>query len=143
MYYITFLKVGPTNCIAVRPCKPKFLFWTLLKMCPHRGLGSLCSPIWRLMTWFSSAWPNLKQCPSLQPRSLLCLYFFCTLFIDWNFFIIIPSMGKFSQGRMLRSQSAFLHMTEFLIYVQSVCLWQVVCSISISKYIKKHYCKAI
>lgn len=98
--------MGPTNCIAVRPCKPKFLLRTPLKMCPHGGLGSLCSPIWRLMTWFFTAWQNLEHGPSLKPHSLFCplkphslfcLYFFCTLFFDQNFFIIIPSMGKFSQ----------------------------------------------
>lgn len=45
--------------------------------------------------------------------------------------------------RVLRIQGALLHMTEFLIYVQGLYLWQVVYTTLVSKNIKRHYCTEV
>lgn len=147
--YITFLIVVPTNCLTVRPCNPELLtwFWTLSKIWPHGGLWCLYSLTWRSMAFHCLA---LQLLSLILPTFLLLtapwteFSFFCNFFkVFFFFFAITSSMEKFSEMRMLRSQCALLHMTEFFIYVQSLCSWQVVCSTSISKYIKKHYCRVI
>ena len=42
VYHITFLKVGPTNCIAIRPCKSEFLFCIHHQRCTHTEDWGLC-----------------------------------------------------------------------------------------------------